>query len=69
MQVAAGKQLESITLFDQYQGDRVPEGQRSLAFRLVYRTLDRTLKDEDIEPAMTQVRDALVEKFQVDLRS
>jgi phenylalanyl-tRNA synthetase beta chain len=69
MQVAAGNQLESITLFDQYQGDRVPEGQRSLAFRLVYRTLDRTLKDEDIEPAMTQVRDALVEKFQVDLRS
>jgi phenylalanyl-tRNA synthetase beta chain len=69
MHTAAGNRLESITLFDQYQGDRVPEGQRSLAFRLVYRTLDRTLKDEDIEPAMTQVRDALVEKFQVDLRS
>jgi phenylalanyl-tRNA synthetase beta chain len=69
MRTAAGNQLESITLFDQYQGDVVPAGQRSLAFRLVYRTLDRTLKDEDIEPAMTQVRDALVEKFQVDLRS
>jgi phenylalanyl-tRNA synthetase beta chain len=69
MLAAAGKHLESVTLFDQYQGDRVPAGQRSLAFRLVYRTVDRTLKDEDIEPAMTQVRDALVEKFQVDLRS
>ncbi len=69
MHTAAGNQLESITLFDQYQGNHVPEGQRSLAFRLVYRTLDRTLKDEDIEPAMAQVRDALVEKFQVDLRS
>jgi phenylalanyl-tRNA synthetase beta chain len=69
MHTAAGNRLESITLFDQYQGDHVPAGQRSLAFRLVYRTLDRTLKDEDIEPAMTQVRDALVEKFQVDLRS
>jgi phenylalanyl-tRNA synthetase beta chain len=69
MHQAAGKLLESIVLFDQYQGDRVPEGQRSLAFRLVYRTSDRTLKDEDIEPAMQAVRDSLVEKFQVDLRS
>jgi phenylalanyl-tRNA synthetase beta chain len=69
MHKAAGKLLESITLFDEYQGDRVPAGQRSLAFRLVYRTSDRTLKDEDIEPAMQAVRDSLVEKFQVDLRS
>jgi phenylalanyl-tRNA synthetase beta chain len=69
MHKAAGKLLESIVLFDEYQGDRVPEGQRSLAFRLVYRTSDRTLKDEDIEPAMQAVRDSLVEKFQVDLRS
>jgi phenylalanyl-tRNA synthetase beta chain len=69
MRKAAGKLLESITLFDEYKGDRVPEGQRSLAFRLVYRTSDRTLKDDDIEPAMQKVRDSLVDKFQVDLRS
>jgi phenylalanyl-tRNA synthetase beta chain len=65
----AGKLLESIQLFDEYKGDRVPEGQRSLAFRLVYRTLDRTLTDEDVEPVMQKVRDLLEEKFRVDLRS
>ncbi len=65
---SAGKLLESVTLFDQYTGDRVPEGQRSLAFRLVYRS-DKTLTDEEVEPAMKKVRDTLTEKFQVDLRS
>jgi phenylalanyl-tRNA synthetase beta chain len=68
MKKAAGPLLTKIELFDEYKGDRVPEGQRSLAFRLVYRT-DRTLKDEDVEPVMQKVRDALVDKFRVDLRS
>jgi len=61
--------LESVELFDEYRGDRVPAGQRSLAFRLVYRAFDRTLTDEDIEPVHQKVRDTLVEKFRVDLRS
>ncbi len=63
------KLLESVELFDEYRGDRVPEGQRSLAFRLVYRADDRTLTDEEISPIQQQVREALVEKFRVELRS
>lgn len=68
-QKAAGKLLESVQLFDQYQGSSVPDGQRSLAFRLVYRASDRTLTDQEIEPVHQQVREALVEKFGVSLRS
>jgi phenylalanyl-tRNA synthetase beta chain len=66
---AGGKLLAAVTLFDEYRGDRVPEGQRSLAFRLIYRTTDRTLTDEDVEPVHQKVREALTEKFRVDLRS
>ncbi|NJR37966.1 MAG: phenylalanine--tRNA ligase subunit beta [Leptolyngbyaceae cyanobacterium CSU_1_4] len=69
IQKAGGKLLDSVTLFDEYLGENVPEGKRSLAFRLVYRTGDRTLTDEDVEPIHKKVRDALVEKFSVDLRS
>jgi len=61
--------LESVYLFDQYQGESVPEGQRSLAFRLVYRASDRTLTDKEVEQAHQKVREALVEKFGVSLRS
>lgn len=66
---AGGSLLESVELFDEYRGKNVPEGQRSLAFRLVYRASDRTLTDEDIEPVHQKVREALIEKFRVDLRS
>ncbi|NEP81944.1 MAG: phenylalanine--tRNA ligase subunit beta [Okeania sp. SIO3B3] len=66
---SAGKLLESVELFDEYQGKNVPEGQRSLAFRLIYRMSDRTLTDADVDPIQQKVRDALVDKFQVNLRS
>ncbi|HEY9737000.1 MAG TPA: phenylalanine--tRNA ligase subunit beta [Trichocoleus sp.] len=64
-----GKLLESVTLFDEYRGENVPEGQRSLAFRLLYRAQDKTLTDEDIEPVHQKVRQALEKQFKVTLRS
>lgn len=64
-----GELLDSVTLFDQYIGKGVPEGSRSLAFRLVYRASDRTLTDADINPVHQKVRDLLEEKFQATLRS
>ncbi|WP_404786173.1 phenylalanine--tRNA ligase subunit beta [Altericista sp. CCNU0014] len=66
---ANGSLLSSIELFDEYRGDRVPEGQRSLAFRLIYRADDRTLTDEEVNPIHQKVRDALEEKFRASLRS
>lgn len=64
-----GDLLDSVTLFDQYIGKGVPEGSRSLAFRLVYRACDRTLTDVDINPVHQKVRELLEEKFQATLRS
>ncbi|MEB3269241.1 MAG: phenylalanine--tRNA ligase subunit beta [Leptolyngbya sp.] len=69
MTKTGGKLLDSITLFDDYRGESVPEGQRSLAFRLVYRASDRTLTDEDVDPVHQKVRAALEKQFQVTLRS
>lgn len=61
--------LQSVELFDQYQGESVPQGQRSLAFRLVYRADDRTLTDGEVDPIHQKVRDALTDKFPITLRS
>lgn len=66
---AAKDLLESVELFDEYRGENVPQGQRSLAFRLVYRASDRTLTEAEVEPVHNKVREALVEKFGVNLRS
>lgn len=65
----AGSLLASVTLFDEYRGESVPEGQRSLAFRLVYRSADRTLTDQEVDPVHQKVRAALEKQFPVVLRS
>ncbi len=66
---AAGRLLESVELFDEYRGENVPVGQRSLAFRLIYRQGDRTLTDEVVDPVHQKVRQVLEEKLSVNLRS
>lgn len=64
-----GSLLATVTLFDEYRGESVPSGQRSLGFRLTYRANDRTLTEEEINPIHQKVREALEEKYQVSLRS
>ncbi|MBJ7899883.1 MAG: phenylalanine--tRNA ligase subunit beta [Cyanobacteria bacterium RI_101] len=69
MEKAGQGLLESAELFDQYLGENVPEGQRSLAFSLTYRLPDRTLADEDVEPAHNRIRSALASQWGATLRS
>src|SRR5262249_58806422 len=44
----AGATLESLALFDVYEGPQVGAGKRSLAYRLTFRSMDRTLSDADV---------------------
>ena len=43
--------IESVRLFDVYEGEQLPEGKKSLAFSLRLRAPDRTLNDEEIKAA------------------
>ena len=45
---AGGELLESVQLFDVYRGESLGAGVRSLAYRLRFCALDRTLTDEEI---------------------
>lgn len=65
---AAGKALESLTLFDIYEGDKVGEGKKSLAYSLVLRSSERTLTDEEAQNAVEKVLKSLSE-IDVVLRS
>ena len=56
---AAGPYLESLVLFDLYQGPPLPEGHKSLAFHLRFRHPKRTLRDEEVEEAVSRVAEAL----------
>ncbi len=48
LEAAGGELLESVHLFDVYRGPPVADGSRSLAFRLRFCALDRTLTDEEV---------------------
>jgi phenylalanyl-tRNA synthetase beta chain len=44
----AGSDLESLVLFDVYRGEQVGEGRKSLAYRLTFRSADRTLTTDEV---------------------
>ncbi len=52
---AAGPLLARIDCFDRF----TKEGRVSYAFRLVFESMDRTLADTDLDPAMARVTEAL----------
>ncbi|MEF3168957.1 MAG: hypothetical protein K6360_06440 [Deltaproteobacteria bacterium] len=42
--------LESVTIFDMYQGKAIPKGKKSLGLRFRYRAQDRTLTEDEEDP-------------------
>ena len=54
--------LENLRLFDIYEGKGIPDGFRSLAYSLSYRSHTRTLKDEEVETVHNNVRESLKRK-------
>lgn len=49
------KQLESVALFDIYEGVQVGLGKKSLAFKLIFRANDRTLTAEEINKLLEKI--------------
>ncbi len=49
------KHLESLKLFDVYEGKGIPEGKKSVAFSLKFRAKDRTLSDEEVNTIMNAI--------------
>ena len=65
---AAGDLLERLHVFDVYTGSGVPEGVRSIAYRLVFRHPERTLKDQEVDEAVTRVLNQVREAHGVEQR-
>jgi phenylalanyl-tRNA synthetase beta chain len=55
-------------IFDVYRGKGIPEGYKSIAIRVRYRSYERTLTDDDISSLHKKVTDGLVSKLKVTLR-
>ncbi len=55
----AGDLLDSIRLFDLYQGKQIPAGKKSLSFTVTLREQDRTITDETADGAVSRMIEQL----------
>ena len=60
--------LVDVHEFDRYEGQGIPAGRLSLAFRLTFRAADRTLTDSEVQQAMDAIVAALESAHQAALR-
>jgi phenylalanyl-tRNA synthetase, beta subunit, non-spirochete bacterial len=68
MREQAGRILESVELFDAYDGQNLPEGRKSLAYSLQFLSNDHTLTDEEVNEQIERILRALHEHFGAELR-
>ncbi|HEY2371757.1 MAG TPA: phenylalanine--tRNA ligase subunit beta [Gaiellaceae bacterium] len=65
---AAGAALHHIEPFDEYRGEQIGAGRRSLAFRVGFGSNERTLTDEEASELRARIVSALGERFGAELR-
>lgn len=58
-----GELLNGLRLFDFYQGDQVPSGCKSLAYRMVFQSMEHTLTEKEIN----DVYDTIVKGLETEL--
>ncbi|OLC24164.1 MAG: phenylalanine--tRNA ligase subunit beta [Chloroflexi bacterium 13_1_40CM_65_17] len=61
--------LDSALPFDEYRGAQVPEGHKSVAFALTFRSPERTLTDAEVDEVMAEIKLALQKKHSAGFRT
>ena len=61
------KSLVQVELFDIYEGDKIQDGKKSLAYHLVFNLLDRSLTQEEVDKNVNKILQE-VAKLGVELR-
>ena len=65
---ASGELLDTIKLFDVYEGSQIPEGKKSVAFAISFRATDRSLTNEEVNKVFNKILKDLEYKLQAQLR-
>ena len=64
----AGRLLVNLELFDEYRGEGIDSGRKSLALGLTFQDTSRTLNEDDVETAVGRVIAAFKADFDAQLR-
>ena len=60
--------IDEVTLFDVYRGTPIPQGKKSISYRIRYQANDRTLTDDEVNQHHEKVISRLREIFNAELR-
>ena len=60
--------LERAQAFDEYRGAQVPDGHKSIAFTLTFRSSERTLTDAEVDRVMSKIRLGLEKRHRARFR-
>jgi len=66
---AGGSEVREVSVFDEYRGEQVGAGKRSLAFRVAFGSLERTLTDEDAAAIRSRIVGVLSDRYGAELRA
>jgi phenylalanyl-tRNA synthetase beta chain len=53
---SGGDLLENVRAFDEYHGAQVPDGHKSVAFTLTFRSPERTLTDAEVDKVISEIK-------------
>ena len=65
---ASGALLDNVKLFDVYEGDRIPEDKKSVAFAIAFRAPDRSLTGDEVDKVFNKIVKDLQYKNNAQLR-
>lgn len=64
----SNKIVESIQIFDVYKGNQIENGYKSMAYSIVFRDKTKTLQEKEINEVLSDIIEALENKFNISIR-
>ncbi|MEO8139711.1 MAG: phenylalanine--tRNA ligase subunit beta [Gemmatimonadota bacterium] len=66
---SSGKLLEAVEVVSEFRTEQLGDDRRAVQFRLVFRAPDRTIRDEDVDAALSRILKALERELDARLRT
>ena len=64
----SSKILQDVEVFDVYEGDNIDSSKKSIAFKLTFNGIDKTLTDEEVMQEFSKIIDKIVQNHNAELR-
>ncbi len=61
--------IQKVTIFDVYDGDKLPENKKSIAFRVLLQPQDKTFNDQEIEDLSKIIIGEISKSFDASIRN